>query len=170
MNAKERREEISKILSKKEEPVSASDLAEKFSVSRQIIVGDIAILRASGIDICATPRGYIILKENTGLVSRIACKHDTATMEKELDIIVDNGCSVIDVIVEHPIYGQLTGQLRLSNRFEVSQFINRCEKSKARPLSNLTEGIHLHTLSCPSGEALSRVKTALKAAEILITE
>lgn len=170
MNAKDRREEIAKILDKKEEPVSASSLAEKFSVSRQIIVGDIALLRASGMDICATPRGYIILKENTGLICSIACKHDIDSMEKELDIIVDNGCSVIDVIVEHPIYGQLTGQLRLSNRFDVSQFIDRCKTSKARPLSNLTEGIHLHTISCPDKEALNRVKKALKAAGMLITE
>lgn len=170
MNANERREKISKILSKKEEPVSATSLAKEFSVSRQIIVGDIAILRAAGEDICATPRGYIILRENIGLECRIACKHDAAGTEKELNIIVDNGCSVIDVIVEHPIYGQLTGQLRLSNRFEVSQYLNRCAELKACPLSNLTAGIHLHTISCPNEQTLNRVKAALKEAGILITE
>ena len=67
----------------------------------------------------------------------------------ELNTIVDNGCTVIDVIVDHPIYGQLTGPLQISNRYEVSQFIERCKK--AEPLSSLTDGIHLHTLSRRGG-------------------
>lgn len=68
-------------------------------------------------------------------------------MEDELNAIVDQGCTVIDVIVEHPIYGQLTGPLQLSSRYDVVQFVDRCRQSDALPLSNLTEGIHLHTIS-----------------------
>ena len=55
-----RREKIKEMLQKTDHPVTASSLAEHFSVSRQIIVGDIALLRASGLQILATPRGYLM--------------------------------------------------------------------------------------------------------------
>lgn len=78
-------------------------------------------------------------------------------MGEELNAMVDQGCTVLDVIVDHPIYGRLTGPLRLSNRYDVGQFLSRCAQSDARPLSELTEGIHLHTLSCPDEAAFGRV-------------
>ena len=76
--------------------------------------------------------------------------------------MVDQGCTVLDVIVDHPIYGQLTGPLQLSNRYDVGQFLSRCAQSDARPLSELTEGIHLHTLSCPDEAAFGRVCRELR--------
>ena len=157
MRSEDRRKQILDILQKATAPVSATSLAAKFSVSRQVIVGDIALLRASGTEISATPRGYVILREPTGITHQIACQHTGAEMETELNAIVDNGCTVIDVIVEHPVYGQLTGPLQVSNRYDVQQFLDRCTS----PLSNLTEGIHLHTLSCPNEEAYARVLKSL---------
>ena len=49
MKAEERRRAIAKTLTA-EHPVSATALAGQFSVSRQIIVGDIALLRAKASD------------------------------------------------------------------------------------------------------------------------
>ena len=164
MNAETRRQAVLEVLRQSSLPISASALANRFSVSRQIIVGDIALLRAAGEDISATPRGYVILRETVGLIRQVPCRHDAAGMEAELNAMVDQGCTVLDVIVEHPIYGQLTGPLQLSSRYDVAQFISRC----TRPLSALTEGIHLHTLSCPSEEAFSRVQEALRAMGILL--
>ena len=147
MRAEERREGIRELLAGAEmllqrakQPVSATALAAQFSVSRQIIVGDIALLRAAGADISATPRGYVILRETGGLVRQVAVQHDAAGMGEELNAMVDQGCTVLDVIVDHPIYGQLTGPLQLSNRYDVGQFLSRCAQSDARPLSELTEG------------------------------
>lgn len=131
MHSDERRKAIADVLRAADAPVSASALAEKFSVSRQIIVGDIALLRSSGEEILATPRGYVTPKEARGIVRRVAVKHTPQEMEAELNTIVDNGCTVIDVIVDHPIYGQLTGPLQISNRYEVSQFIERCKGGAA---------------------------------------
>lgn len=131
MHSDERRKAIADVLRAADAPVSASALAEKFSVSRQIIVGDIALLRSSGEEILATPRGYVTPKEARGILRRVAVKHTPQEMEAELNTIVDNGCTVIDVIVDHPIYGQLTGPLQISNRYEVSQFIERCDKGRA---------------------------------------
>ena len=168
MNAEQRREAILNTLRRTDQPLSATALAGTFSVSRQVVVGDIALLRAAGADISATPRGYVMHHEAAGLVRTVATRHSAADMEAELNAMVDQGCTVVDVIVEHPIYGQLTGPLALSSRYDVSQFIARCAEEAAQPLSALTEGIHLHTLSCPSEEAFERVKKQLRALGVLL--
>ncbi len=168
MHSDERRRAIAEILRASDGPISASALAERFSVSRQIVVGDIALLRSAGEEILATPRGYVTPNEAHGPVRRVAVKHAPQEMEKELNAIVDHGCTVVDVIVDHPVYGQLTGPLQISNRYEVGQFIERCEN--AEPLSRLTDGIHLHTLSCPDEAAFARVKDALRALGVLLEE
>ena len=168
MDGAERREAIARRLAEAEHPVSASALARAFSVSRQIIVGDVALLRAGGLDIAATPRGYMIQCSPAGLVRRVAVRHGEAGMESELNAMVDQGCTVLDVIVEHPIYGQLTGPLQLSSRYDVSQFITRCRQADALPLSRLTEGIHLHTLACPDEDAYARVCQSLRELGFLL--
>lgn len=168
MNAEQRREAILNTLRGASQPVSATALAGTFSVSRQIVVGDIALLRAAGADISATPRGYVMHREEAGLIRRVATRHSGELMEAELNAIVDQGCTVLDVIVEHPIYGQLTGPLALSSRYDVSQFIARCAEMAAQPLSILTEGIHLHTLSCPDEAAFARVTDKLRALGVLL--
>ena len=166
--AQARRQAVAQALEEAVEPVSAAALAERFSVSRQIIVGDVALLRAGGTDILATPRGYLLGGRGGGVERTVACVHAPEEMERELNAIVDQGCTVIDVIVEHPIYGQLTGPLQLSSRYDVIQFVDRCRQSDALPLSNLTEGIHLHTISCPDETAFQRVQTALEQLGVLL--
>ncbi len=142
-----RRAEIAALLEKADSPLSAASLASKLGVSRQVIVGDIALLRASGADITATPRGYITERGRGGLRRTVACIHNRPEgMETELNIMVDNGCMVLDVVIEHAVYGQLTGELRLTNRHDVRQFMERIRAEQASPLSALTGGIHLHTL------------------------
>lgn len=170
MRAEERRQAILEQLRQSSRPVSAGYFAERFSVSRQVVVGDVALLRAAGADISATPRGYVILRASQGLSRQVACRHDAAGMEAELNAMVDQGCAVLDVIVDHPVYGQLTGPLQLSSRYDVSQFISRCAQSDARPLSDLTGGIHLHTLSCPGEDAFRRVREALRNLGVLLEE
>lgn len=168
MRSEERRRAILEYLRQSSRPVSAGYFAERFSVSRQVVVGDVALLRAAGADISATPRGYVILKADRGLIRQVACQHAAAAMEAELCAMVDQGCAVLDVIVDHPVYGQLTGPLQLSSRYDVSQFLLRCEEEEARPLSDLTGGIHLHTLSCPDEAAFQRVRAALRELNVLL--
>lgn len=166
MTAQERRGAILDMLTQSVRPVSATALARRFGVSRQLVVGDVALLRAGGAEIDATARGYVMGKRQTGLLRQVACRHEAAGMEEELQIMVDNGCTVLDVIVEHPVYGQLTGALGLASRYDVRQFIQR--SNAAQPLSLLTEGVHLHTLSCPDEEAFLRVKEELAEAGFLL--
>lgn len=170
MNAEERRARIASRLRESAAPVSATALAGELGVSRQIIVGDVALLRAGGEDIMATPRGYVLARESGGYLCRVACRHTAEEMGRELDLIVDNGCTVLDVVVEHPVYGQITGPLQLSSRYDVEQFLAKVRSEKAQPLSALTHGIHLHTLRCPDEASAARVKQALDRAGFLVKE
>ena len=168
MNAAQRRERILESLKAAQAPLSAAALAQRLSVSRQIIVGDVALLRAGGEDITATPRGYVLERSHPGITGTVACLHSPEDMERELMLMVDQGCTVEDVIVEHPVYGQITGPLELSSRYDISEFIRKVEQNAARPLSALTGGIHLHTLRCPDQEALDRAAAALEQAGFLV--
>lgn len=167
MDAQTRRQAIAKRLRESTGPLSAAALARELSVSRQIIVGDVALLRAGGLDITATPRGYLLPRLPAGITCTFACRHRADQMEEELNAMVDQGCTVLDVIVEHPIYGQLTGPLHLSSRYDVAQFLTRCAQSAAAPLSQLTEGVHLHTVRCPDRQAADRVREALERLGLL---
>ena len=168
MTAEERRKAILDTLKASDRPCNASVLAETYGVSRQVVVTDVALLRAAGIAINATPRGYVLGREESGIIRRIACCHNSYDTERELFIIVDNGCTVLDVVVEHPVYGELTGMLQLKSRYDVGQFLTK--SSQSTPLSLLTEGVHLHTLACPDEETFQRVNDALHAAGFLLED
>ncbi|MBQ2782293.1 MAG: transcription repressor NadR [Oscillospiraceae bacterium] len=160
MTAIERRNAIYQVLSA-DTPISATALAGRFGVTRQVVVGDIALLRAEGRSVIATPRGYIIPVPD-GFLRTIACVHNAAQTRDELNAMVDCGCTVIDVVVEHPVYGQLTAPLAISSRYDVEQFIEKMASASASPLSALTEGIHLHTLSCPDGQVFDHLRDKLR--------
>ena len=166
MNAVNRRENIIRTLRQAADPVSAASLASDLGVSRQIIVGDIALLRASGEKITSTPRGYVLSEGGTSVYT-LACVHGVEDTEKELNIMVDNGCKVLTVSVEHPVYGLLTGELPLANRYDVRQFVEKLQSGEVRPLSALTGGVHLHTLSCPDNECFERTRSQLEREGLL---
>lgn len=166
--APERRAEIALLLREASGPVSAAALAGRFSVSRQIIVGDIALLRASGTPIIATPRGYTLLPQpDRGITQITACVHGPQDIGRELRAIVDAGGEVEDVMVEHPVYGQLTGALHIRSRYDVDAFLRRIQEQDAQPLSLLTSGVHLHTIRCPDTATLEHVLAALECEGVL---
>lgn len=168
MNAAQRREALLQILQQSKEPVRAGTLAAQLGVSRQVIVGDIALLRAAGADIYASPRGYLPATAPQGLLFTVATVHDSAGIGEELYAMVEEGCQVLDVIVEHPIYGQITAPLQLRNHSDVDHFVKSLESKEAPPLSSLTNGIHLHTLCCPDEKTLQRVRERLRKLHFLL--
>lgn len=174
MKAKDRRTEILNTLKISTVPVSASALAQQLSVSRQVIVGDVALLRASGLKISATPRGYIIEEEQTEdfpFTGLLSTKHTPDTTRDELYTIVDYGGYIINVIIEHPIYGQITGPLDIASRHDADIFVDSLESStQARPLSTLTDGIHFHKIGCRSEQNFELIKNALNDKGFLFTE
>src|SRR5947199_8460997 len=144
----ERRAWILQKLKESTTPLTGSELAVKANVSRQIIVGDITILKAKSEPIIATSQGYLYLKQNAIIQNferTVACRHSLADTEKELNLLVDHGVTVKDVRVEHPVYGDLTASIMVSNRQEVKQFMDKLRATKASLLAELTGGYHLHT-------------------------
>ncbi|WP_096201444.1 transcription repressor NadR [Bacillus sp. FJAT-45350] len=167
----DRRKLILQWLQDNQKPITGNELAEKTNVSRQVIVQDISILKARNHDILATSQGYIYLQGNLEKEKHkkvIACKHHPEDTKKELMIIVDHGVTVKDVTIEHPVYGDLTGSLMLSNRRDVEQFIQKMEQTKASLLSELTEGVHLHTLEATTKEQLTEAVLALNKEGFLL--
>ena len=173
MRAEERRQAIREILHHSHQPVSATALAGRFSVSRQIIVGDVALLRAGGLAVLATPRGYVLENPASAPAQaecRVVCRHDDDRLKEELYTVVDLGGAVIDVTVEHSVYGQITAPLHIFSRYDTDAFCRKLAHSNARPLCDLTGGIHLHTLRAPNRETLERVLTGLREKGFLLDE
>lgn len=171
MEGQERREHILQLLQTNSEPISGSQLAKQFGVSRQVIVQDIALLRAINKNILSTARGYLLYCRGTQKVNRcFPVWHNTSQISEELYCIVDLGGKVLDVIVSHPIYGTISADLLIHNRKEVDEFVNKVQEKCTVPLKELTKDYHFHTVEADSIEQLDAIELALKNAGYLVTE
>ena len=169
MTGEKRRQIIVEKLKTSGTPVSATAFADEFGVTRQIVVADVALLRASGYPIRAEHKGYVIDKQDSdGIIKRIVVKHGKDNLVDELYAIVDNGGKVVDVVVEHSVYGKLSGELNLSSRYDVDCFVQKVNDTGASPLSFLTEGLHVHTIAVKDEQSFERIKTQLNKLGILI--
>jgi len=169
MISKNRRDKIKELLKKSNEPIKGQNLAEMFEVTRQVIVKDIAIIRAEGVNIIATPEGYMIANDNSFQLKRvIAVSHARDNMEDELKTIVKYGATIEDVIVEHPLYGEIKAMLMIKNLFDLEKFEEKFKNYGAEPLSKLTNGVHLHTISCDNEDILNSILSELSAKGYLI--
>ncbi|WP_339062417.1 transcription repressor NadR [Tepidibacillus marianensis] len=169
----ERRNLILNWLKNSNDPLTGQQLAEKMKVSRQVIVQDISLLKAKNEPIIATAQGYVYIndKESNHLHRRIiACFHLPQQTQNELNILVDHGVFVNNVIVEHSIYGELTASLLLKNRRDVQQFIIKVGETKAAYLSELTGGVHLHTIEAETEEQLDEACKTLEKKGFLLSK
>lgn len=160
MNSEERRKEIVQTFRSGTMPVSGKTLADMFGVSRQIIVQDIALLRAQGNDIISTNRGYIL--KTPERVSRIFRVHHTdEQIGEELNLIVDLGGCIKDVFVVHKVYGTIRGDLCISSRRQVNVFLEKLKNGHSSPLKNVTRDTHFHTVEAESLEILDEIEQEL---------
>jgi len=164
LKTEERRENLFKRLKSSKSAIIGSELAEDFGVSRQVIVQDIALLRARGEKIIATSQGYLYPENDKDTIkATIACIHgEDDEVEEELMTIVNYGAKIIDVIVEHPIYGELKGMLMIKNPADVQEFVKNYKKNDASLLSSLTDGVHLHTVEALNEQVIKKIKEELK--------
>lgn len=167
--ADRRRKRIVDWMRHRRAPVQGSEIAAHFRVSRQCVVQDVAILRAAGTDILATPQGYRLPENGSHAVRAIlACRHLPERTEEELQILVDHGVHVLDVMVEHPLYGELRGPLMIRSRVDLQDFLDKVRDTKAMLLLSLTGGIHLHTVEAAREELINRAKARLRARGFLL--
>lgn len=166
-----RRELILSWLQSEASPLTGSELAKRTNVSRQIIVQDISLLKARNEPIIATSQGYVYMQkqhERPAFQRLIVCHHKPEQTAEELYLLVDRGILVKDVIVEHPVYGELTASIMVSTRKEVEELLTKLQETKASFLSQLTEGIHLHTIEADSPAKLDDACQALEEAGFLV--
>ena len=161
MDGKIRRSKIIDILQKETEPISGGALAKLTGVSRQVIVQDITLLRTA-YPILATAKGYLLYPAAEKKCRRTFCvKHTLEETRDELNRIVDLGGRVLDVIVEHDVYGEIRADLMLSRRKEVSEFCEKLEKSKSGPLNIIGCGTHYHTIEAENEKILDEIAKSL---------
>ena len=170
MSYSNRRNNIFKLLLESSEPLKGSVIAQKYSVTRQVIVKDIAILRAEGKNIIATPDGYIINKNEHKVKVIIAVTHAEEEMFDEMNIVIKYGGIIEDVIVEHPLYGEITGMLMIKNYNELNKFIKKYQEQRAKLLSVLTNGVHLHTIAAENEDNINLIIAELRKCNFIVSD
>ena len=167
MTGSDRRQEILKNIKESDRPVSGSKLAKDYDVSRQVIVQDIALLRASGYDIISTNRGYVL--EGQTCAERVfKVRHTDEQLETELCTIVDLGGQVKNVMVNHKVYGHIEAELGITSRRKVKEFLEDIESGKSTPLKNITSDYHYHTVTADSEETLDLIEDELRKLGFLV--
>ncbi len=161
MTTAERRREILDILSGTKTPVAARDLAARFGVSRQVIVQDLAVIRASHTNIISTYRGYVMQQTETGCVREFKVRHLPDQAGEELNLIVDRGGRVKNISISHRVYGRITAELDISCRQDVQEFLQALKGASSTVLSAATDGYHYHLVEAAAPERLDRIGEAL---------
>ena len=134
MTGEQRRKQLLELLAGSERPVSGTALAKRLGVSRQVIVQDIALLRANGTEIFSASRGYLI---------------------------VDMGGRVRDVFIYHKVYGVVRADMNIRSRRDVSRFLETIVSGKSSLLKNVTAGYHYHTVLAEDEPTLDMIQEQL---------
>lgn len=160
LSGQERREQILKILKSSDRPVAGTDLAKQLDVSRQVIVQDMALIRANGVDIIATNRGYVI--HDVKSASRVfKVIHTDEQVEEELNLFVDLGGKVEDVFVYHKVYGVIKVYMNIKSRRDVRAYMEGISGGKSTNLMNLTSNYHYHTIVAEDEQTLDTIQEEL---------
>ena len=167
MKAEKRREEILSLMGNTENPLPANVLAERFKVSRQVIVQDIAVLRASGYDITATNRGYV-LNTKVRATRVFKCRHTFEEIVDEGVLIIEAGGRIEDIYVNHRLYGRISARLGLYTRTHVEELYRSLVSGASKPLMSVTDGYHYHTVSASNEETLDEIEKLLRNKGFLI--
>lgn len=161
MSGEERRGKIIKRLRDSDKAISATTLAKEFDVSRQVIVQDVALLRANGKTILSTNRGYLMKEEEeTSRVFKV--RHEDDEVEKELTSIVDLGGTVEDVFVYHKVYGVVRAEMNIKSRMDIRNYMENIRTGKSSLLKNVTSGYHYHTVRADCVEILDMIQEELQ--------
>lgn len=161
LGGQERREQILKILKNSDKPVAGTELAKQLDVSRQVIVQDMALIRANGVEILSTNRGYIIDEDKA--VSRVfKVIHADEQVEEELNLFVDLGGKVEDVFVFHKVYGVIKASMNIKSRKDVKKYMEEISTGKSTQLKNLTSGYHYHTITADDEQTLDMIQEELR--------
>ena len=161
LSGQERREQIQRILNASKVPVPGTDLAKQLEVSRQVVVQDIALIRANGVMITSTNRGYVL--QEPGNVSRVfKVIHTDEQVEEELNLFVDFGAKVEDVFVYHKVYGVIRAEMNIRSRRDVRNYMEGISSGKSTNLMKLTSNYHYHKIVAEDEQTLDLIQNELQ--------
>lgn len=161
MNGRERRNKLIQMLSESSTPLSGKELSKRLDVSRQVIVQDMALLRAQDHEILSTNQGYLLTGGKK--ISRVfKVIHSDKEVEEELSLIVDYGGHVEDVFVYHKVYGIVRADLHIASRNDIREFLQDLQNGHSALLKNITSEYHYHTVSAPSEKLLDLIQDKLQ--------
>lgn len=166
MNSIERRQKIKELL--EIAPIKGAELAQRFSVTRQVIVKDISILKAEGLEIISTSSGYI-LNSNVGVRKVVAVNHGEDQIRDELEIIIKYGGVIEDITIDHPLYGEVTGKIMIKTLHDIDVFMEKMDRLNMTVLSKASGGVHLHTIYTDNKESMDRIINELSNSGYLIS-
>ena len=164
MTTAQRREEILALLNQADAPIAAKDLAARFGVSRQVIVQDLAVIRASRPNIISTNRGYILQQQETGCLREFKVRHTPEQAGQELNLIVDHGGRVKNISISHRVYGRITAEMDIRSRQDVQEFLQALAGGASTVLSTATDGYHYHLVEAATPDRLDLIGQALQDA------
>ena len=166
MTGEQRRTEIRQMLQQTQQPLTGTALARELHVSRQVIVQDIALMRAEHLPILSTNKGYL-LRSDAAQASQpkrvFFVRHTTEQVMEEFMTVIDLGGRILDVSVEHELYGPIRADLLIENALDAAEFIDRLAACRDNPLKVLTDDCHYHTVTAPSEKLLDLIEAELKA-------
>ena len=164
MTGSKRRNHILQMLKQQGSPLSGTALAKACGVSRQVIVQDIALIRAEHRGILSTNKGYLYRPDSAGNTQPkrvFFVKHTTEQVLDEFLTVTELGGTVLDVAVEHELYGQIRVDLLIENSADARDFADRLAVCRDNPLKVLTDDCHCHTIAAPSEKLLDLIEKEL---------
>ncbi len=128
-------------------------------------------MRAENYGIISTNKGYILRSERTGNTQPkrvFFVKHNTDQVAQEFNTILELGGKILDVAVEHEIYGQICVDLMIETNAEAADFCEKLLTCRDNPLKVLTDDCHYHTVAAPSEKLLDLIEEELQQKGFLI--
>ena len=161
MTGEMRRSQMLQLLKERTAPISGTALAKAFHVSRQVIVQDIALMRAENHRILSTNKGYLCRsaeQENTQPKRVFFVRHQDSQVLEEFLTVIELGGRILDVAVEHEIYGQIRVDLLIETEQDARNFVEKIVACRDNPLKVLTDDCHFHTVAAPSEKLLDLIE------------
>ena len=173
MTGEQRRSEIRRMLQQAQQPLTGTALARGLHVSRQVIVQDIALMRAEHLPILSTNKGYL-LRADTACAPQpkrvFLVRHTNEQVMEEFMTVIDLGGRILDVSVEHELYGPIRADLLIENARDAAEFTERLAACRDNPLKVLTDDCHFHTVTAPSEKLLDLIEGELMARGFLAVD
>ena len=128
-------------------------------------------MRAENHNILSTNKGYIYQAEDSRNLQPkrvFYIRHANGQVLDEFLTVIELGGKILDVAVEHEIYGQIRVDLLIETAQDAQEFYQKLLHCRDNPLMILTDGCHYHTVAAPSEKLLDLIESELREKGFLL--